>query len=122
MISYPNKVYYCECADQRCYRLGVVTIGSKDIVLEYTVPEAPVTAAGATTRTSPMLSQAARSATSPRTAFRDSLAVKRSLTSKRDGPGAGFRGASAGAVRSADRRVGWSEPQCRRWNVKRATG
>jgi hypothetical protein len=27
-----------------CYRLGVVTIGPKDIVLEYTVPMPPVTA------------------------------------------------------------------------------
>jgi hypothetical protein len=33
-------VDYCERPDQGCYRLGVVTIGSKDIVLEYTVPKA----------------------------------------------------------------------------------
>ena len=39
MISSPSKVDYCERPDQRCYRLGVVTIGSKDIVLEYTVPK-----------------------------------------------------------------------------------
>ena len=43
MISTPSEVDYCP--DQRCYRLRVVTIGSKDIVLEYTVPMAPVTAA-----------------------------------------------------------------------------
>jgi hypothetical protein len=36
---------YCERPDQRCYRLGVVTIGSKDIVLEHTVPEARCDAA-----------------------------------------------------------------------------
>jgi hypothetical protein len=44
MISSPSEVDYCEGPDQGCYRLGVLTIGSKDIVLEYTVPMAPVTA------------------------------------------------------------------------------
>jgi hypothetical protein len=41
MISSPSEVGYCEGPDQRCYRMGVFTIGSKDIVLEYTVPKAP---------------------------------------------------------------------------------
>ena len=31
---------YSEGPDQRCDRPGVLTIGSKDIVLEYTVPKA----------------------------------------------------------------------------------
>jgi hypothetical protein len=44
MISSPCKVDYCERPDQRMHRLGGVTIGSKDIVLEYTVPKAPVMA------------------------------------------------------------------------------
>jgi hypothetical protein len=40
---FPKRSDYCEGPDQRCYRLGVLTIGSKDIVLEYIVPKAPVT-------------------------------------------------------------------------------
>jgi hypothetical protein len=38
---FPKRSDYCEGPDQRCYRLGVLTIGSKDIVLEYIVPKAP---------------------------------------------------------------------------------
>jgi hypothetical protein len=38
---FPKQVDYSEGPDQRCYRPGVLTIGSKDIVLEYTVPKAP---------------------------------------------------------------------------------
>ncbi len=45
MISSPQvKWTTAKARIKGCYRLGVVTIGSKDIVLEYTVPMAPVTA------------------------------------------------------------------------------
>jgi hypothetical protein len=37
---FPKQVEYTEGPDQRCYRPAVLTIGSKDIVLEYTVPKA----------------------------------------------------------------------------------
>jgi hypothetical protein len=38
---FPKRSDYCEGPDQRCYRPEVLTIGSKDIVLEYIVPKAP---------------------------------------------------------------------------------
>jgi hypothetical protein len=44
-ISTPSEVDYCERPDQRCYRLRVVTIGSRDIVLEHIVPKARCDAA-----------------------------------------------------------------------------
>ena len=44
MISSQAKWTTAKARIKGCYRLGVLTIGSKDIVLEYTVPKAPVTA------------------------------------------------------------------------------
>jgi hypothetical protein len=39
MISSPSECAVAKRPDQTCYRLEVSTIGSKDIVLEYTVPK-----------------------------------------------------------------------------------
>ena len=57
-----------EGSDQRFYRLGVFIIGSKDIVLENTVPMAPVTARAVYANPA-VLSGEAPSATSPKTAL-----------------------------------------------------
>lgn len=42
MISTPSEMDQYERPHQRCYSLGAVTIGSKDIVLQHTVPKAAV--------------------------------------------------------------------------------
>jgi hypothetical protein len=42
MISTPSEMDQYERPHQRCYSFGAVTIGSKDIVLQHTVPKAAV--------------------------------------------------------------------------------